>query len=397
MNHKKIKPLKTYSFSIVSVFTITLLFSLFWRYFLFHNSNYDVAFLQSTLAVCIFLLIVFVIEIYKRSLQKEVIIINQKPIFFFSIFLKIVLIVSFLLFIMIVSPLLNRFPLPKIVDMTGRVCLFSLQFTLISFIALRMFYNFDYFRKKIVIGVFLASVVSSFLNLFLNFFWGENGILHFSLFFLICLFCCSLTVIMLVYNNKIQKLSLSFSKKETEYLQLKNQINPHFLFNNLNTLIAFIETNPQKAIAFGHHLSNVYRHYLKNDDNDFVHLKDELQFILEYQAIFKAKFESGFAFEIENEASPTQYILSLSLQELINNIFKHNILDTQNPIAIKISIHRNELIIRNTKIKKETVHSTKKGLENINKRYELLTKKEITVTDNDTFFEVKIPILHLTK
>lgn len=394
---QKFKLLTSYSFSIFSVFTITLLFSLFWEHFIMDSSNFVIAIFQSTLAVCIFLLIVFVFEIYTKSLQKEKITINEKPLILIYLILKIALIISFFLFVMVITPLLDQFSSREIVWMTIKVLLFSLQFTLISFLVLRVFYYFNYFRKNIAIGVFLGALVSGFFNLFLNIFWGENGILHFSLFFLICLFCCSLIVMMLVYRNKIQNLSLSFSRKETEYLQLKNQINPHFLFNNLNTLIAFIETNPQKAIAFGHHLSNVYRHYLKNDENDFVLLKDEIQFISEYLAIFKAKFESGFTFELENEGSEQKYILSLSLQELVDNVFKHNILDAENPIAIKISIHLNELIISNTKISKEAIHSTKKGLENINKRYNLLTKKEITVTDNDTIFEVKIPILHLTK
>lgn len=202
---------------------------------------------------------------------------------------------------------------------------------------------------------------------------------------------------MLVYRNKIQSLSFSFSKKESEYLQLKNQINPHFLFNNLNTLIAFIEINPQKAIEFGHHLSNVYRHYLKVENDDFVKLANEIDFTKEYTAVFKAKFEDGFAFKIINEANENQYILSLSLQELIDNIFKHNVLDAKNPIAIEVQINQNELIIKNTKNNKQANHSTKKGLENINKRYNLLTKKEITIIENDTFFEVRIPILYLTK
>ena len=92
-------------------------------------------------------------------------------------------------------------------------------------------------------------------------------------------FSSFLISIMLIHRNKIQNLSLNFANKETEYLQLKNQVNPHFLFNNLNTLIAFIETNPHKAIAFGHQLSNVYRHYLNNENDDFVLLADEIEFI----------------------------------------------------------------------------------------------------------------------
>ncbi len=291
----------------------------------------------------------------------------------------------------------NEFKPQQIATIILNVVAFNLTIALVSFVSLAFFYSIFYFRKNVILATFLASLLSGALNFYLNYFIHKNIFIGYPQLFAMCFFCCFLITIIIVYRNKIQKLSLSFSKKETEYLQLKNQINPHFLFNNLNTLIAFIEINPQKAIAFGHHLSNVYRHYLKNDEHDFVLLKDEIQFISEYLAIFKAKFESGFAFEVENEASTTQYILSLSLQELVDNIFKHNILDIENPIAIKISIHQNELIISNTKIRKEAVHSTKKGLENINKRYNLLTKKEITIIDNDTFFEVKIPIIHLTK
>jgi len=394
---KKIKTIKTYGISIASVFFLNMVFSSLCIYLFFKNSDYEVIIFQSTLSVCVFLLIVFVFEIYKKSLPKESITLNEKSSSILLLILKTALLLSFFLLIMICGPLINQVPQKEIIEMTVRVLLSSFQITLISFIILRLFYISNYFRKNVVIGVLFSSVISSLLSIYLNTLLGEILLLHFTLFFLVCLFCCSLIVIMLLYKSKIQNLSLSFSKKETEYLQLKNQINPHFLFNNLNILIAFIETNPQKAIEFGHHLSNVYRHYLKNDDNDFVLLNDELQFISEYLAIFKAKFESGFTFEFEKEPSTTQYILSLSLQELIDNIFKHNILDKENPVVIKIMIHQNELIINNTKISKEAVISTKKGLENINKRYNLLTKKEITVTDNENLFEVKIPILHLTK
>lgn len=394
---RKYKAIKIYVIPIGSVFLMILFFSFLCTYFLFENTDYEVIIFQSTLAVCIFLLIVFVFEIYKKTLQKEIITFNEKISYYVGLIVKTALLLSFLLFIMICGPLINQVSQKEIIEMTARVFLSSFQMVLISFIILTLFYTIVYFRKNVAISVLLSSIISGITNTLLNILFGEILLMHFIVFFSICLFCCSLIVIMLLYKSKIQNLSLSFSRKETEYLQLKNQINPHFLFNNLNTLIAFIETDPEKAIEFGQHLSNVYRHYLKNDENDFVILKDEIQFISEYLAIFKAKFESGFTFEIKNQASSTQCILSLSLQELVDNIFKHTILDVENPIAIKISIHQNELIISNTKIRKEVAHSTKKGLENINKRYNLLTKKEITITDYDTFFEVKIPILHLTK
>lgn len=393
---KKSKPLKIYGISITSVFLITLFFSFIYIYFLFETTNYYTIFFQSTLAVSLFLLIVFVFEIYKKSLQKEVITFHEKPYYYVGLILKTIFILSFLLFIMVCGPLINQVPLNEFVVMTSRVFICSFQVAVISFTILTLFYRIVYFRKNVAIGVLLASVISCIANMFLDTLFSKILLAQSIIFFLICLFSCALIVIMLLYKNKIQSLSFSFSKKESEYLQLKNQINPHFLFNNLNTLIAFIEINPQKAVEFGQHLSNVYRHYLKVENDDFVKLANEMDFIKEYTAVFKAKFENGFTFEVKNEATTNQYILSLSLQELIDNIFKHNILDPETPIVIEILIQKSELIIRNTKHTKEALNSTKKGIENINKRYKLLAKKEISITDSNDFFEVKIPILHLS-
>ncbi|WP_026705142.1 sensor histidine kinase [Flavobacterium soli] len=394
---KKGKVTRNLAYSILSVFVLTLIFSTLIGYLLMDDFNFKISLFQSTLMVCLFLLVLVVFELYKKTIQEEIFIVNEKPFYYIKLLLKVFGILSFFLLIFIFIPLVDKVSFEKGVEIVAKILLFNLQTTLLSFLSLSILYKIKHLRKKIILGVISASIISSLGNLYLNEVLQNSFFLGFIVHFLFCLFCCSMIVLSLIYRNKIQKLSLSFSKKETEYLQLKNQINPHFLFNNLNTLIAFIETNPQKAIAFGHHLSNVYRHYLKNDEHDFVLLKNEIQFISEYLAIFKAKFENGFIFEIENEASQEQYILSLSLQELVDNIFKHNILDVENPVIIKISIHQNELIISNTNVRKEAVHSTKKGLKNIHKRYNLLTKKQITITDNATFFEVKIPILHLTK
>ena len=176
---KESKLVKTYTFSIVSVFIMSLLFSLFWTYLILETSKFETAIFQSTLAVSIFLLTVFVFEIYNKSLQKEAIVINEKNRTFIILILKITLLISFFLFVMVIIPLLDHFAFLKVVTMTGRIFLFSLQFTLISFIVLRMLYYFDYFRKNIAIGVFLASITSSFLNLSLNVFWRENSVLHF--------------------------------------------------------------------------------------------------------------------------------------------------------------------------------------------------------------------------
>ncbi|MCU4189135.1 histidine kinase [Flavobacterium sp. HXWNR29] len=199
------------------------------------------------------------------------------------------------------------------------------------------------------------------------------------------------------YNQKksIGKLKLQNIQKDAQYLELKNQINPHFLFNNLNTLISFIEVNPTKAIDFGHNLANVYRHYLKKQDEDFVSLKDELLFIKEYLEIYKAKFENGFNFSISEEFKGNQYVLSSSIQELIDNIFKHNNLDEENPIEIKIYTENDSLIIYNSVVSKNVTDSTSFGLNNINKRYEILTNSSIVITNDKDSFSVQLPILNL--
>lgn len=190
------------------------------------------------------------------------------------------------------------------------------------------------------------------------------------------------------FNLSVSKIQLS-----QEYQDLKNQINPHFLFNNLNTMISFIEENPKKAIAFGHHLAGVYRHYLKNSNEDFVSLIDELSFIQNYLDIYKAKFNNSLEFVIPADILKSDYILSSVLQEIIDNIFKHNVIDAENIMKIEISKDNNFLVITNSKVLKIKVDSTKMGLSNISKRYELLTNQKLIINDSDIAFEVQIPIL----
>ncbi|WP_197056129.1 sensor histidine kinase [Flavobacterium gilvum] len=221
-------------------------------------------------------------------------------------------------------------------------------------------------------------------------------------FYPISLFSSSAIVVVMLYSNKlkndyfkIKSLTNSFSKKEAEYQQLKNQVNPHFLFNNLNTLISFIEINPKKAVEFGHHLSNTYRHYLKNQNDDFVLLKEELEFIKEYLEIYKAKFENAFTFEINVLPKENEYILSLSLQEIIDNIFKHNSMEEDSPLKIKILTSSNGLLLENSVSNKVTDQSNQVGLQNINKRYKILTNKEIQIVSDQSMFQVNIPILIL--
>lgn len=387
----------TYIDSIVILSILLFIFCAATFHYLFEGFKLTIAVFQTILGICIFLTIAFALEIYKQSAHKNVLTVIEKPFYFVKLILRVSIVLSIILFVLTSDSYLDNFVSQPITDIITTIMLFNLTVTVVSFATLAALYNILYLRKKIILGTSVAAFISGILILYLNHFLNRNVYIGYPQLFFMCFFCCFLITVQVVYRNKIQNLSLSILKKETECLQLKNQVNPHFLFNNLNTLIAFIEINPQKAIVFGHQLSNVYRHYLKNENDDFVLLADELEFISEYMAIFKAKFDSGFDFNLENQATPQQYILSFSLQELMDNIFKHTILDVENPISIIISISTNELLVKNTNHKKVVQNSSKKGLQNINKRYQLLTQKEITIKENTKFFEVRIPILNVTK
>ena len=163
----------------------------------------------------------------------------------------------------------------------------------------------------------------------------------------------------------------------------------------MNVLVSFIELDPKKAIDFGHHLSNVYRHYLKNQTEDYVSLQGEINFITEYLSIYKAKFEKGFSYKMPQQIAENQYILPNCLQELIDNIFKHNVVEEEIPLEIEIFLQLNTLVIQNTINKKEVEIASNFGLENIKKRYLLLTNNDIQIIETLTHFSVKIPILEL--
>ncbi|MBD3581131.1 sensor histidine kinase [Flavobacterium selenitireducens] len=194
-------------------------------------------------------------------------------------------------------------------------------------------------------------------------------------------------------EQKFRKLDSSLSRRNSEYLELRQQTNPHFFFNNLNMLLGLVESDPEKALVFGRTLANVYRKFLKPDDQDFVSLSEEMAFVSEYLEIYRAKFGNSFSLSIDVKASDGDYILAHSLQEIIDNIFKHNILDNEHPITIGISTRGKSLVITNTVRARQHAESAKTGLSNIGRRYELLCEKRMSLIGTTSDFTVYLPIL----
>jgi two-component system LytT family sensor kinase len=288
------------------------------------------------------------------------------------------------------------------------------------------FFTDLFYRKEslsYLLKIFYFPIISLFINYFLFYFSRNIKIINILKIVFVCFFTYFLSIIFgymffdvkgsnflptiilfyfpscfllfYVFNSYTIKSKLEYLnvKKTQEYQELKNQINPHFLFNNLNTMISFIEENPMKAIAFGHHLAGVYRHYLKNSNEDFISLIDELSFIQNYLDIYKAKFNNSLEFTLPVDILKSDYIMSSVLQEIIDNIFKHNIIDAENIMKIDISKEDDFLVIANSKVLKNKIDSTKMGLNNISKRYELLTNQKLIINDYNIVFEVQIPIL----
>lgn len=381
----------------LSTLITCFLFSLFFSFIANKEFQIMTVVFQGAFGIIIFSLEFSILNIAKKCKQLRTLLFSEKPFIYFLITGTICLTETLILSLFSIEFLQNReFDFFKF-------CYeyFFLRTFAISSASMLFLYIFS--LLKFTRNLFM-SILSTILTVNLLFF-AFGYIQVFSEvfnFFTLTLVSTFLSTLIILYRNNsretefiIHNLNNSISRKDSEYLQLKNQVNPHFLFNNLNTLISFIEIEPKKAIEFGHHLSNVYRHYLKSEADDFVLLSDELRFINDYLEIYKAKFESGFSFEIKNDATENLYILSFSLQEIIDNIFKHTILDEEKPIKISVSLEENYLKITNSLNPQNKVISTNKGLQNINNRNKILINKEIIISKNESSFEIKIPILKL--
>jgi len=182
-----------------------------------------------------------------------------------------------------------------------------------------------------------------------------------------------------------------FARFET----LKSQINPHFLFNSLNTLSTLILIDPKRADEFTSKLSNIYRYVLDNQDNDLVPVTQEIEFAKDYIKLQAIRFSNNFTINIEQfTGDSNSMIIPLSLQLLLENIFKHNIISQKNKVAISIYFENGFIVVYNTKTaEKEIRESYSVGLSNILNRYEIVCDEDCVIEDNTKSFIVKLPLV----
>lgn len=196
----------------------------------------------------------------------------------------------------------------------------------------------------------------------------------------------------------IRNEQLERARAEAELEALKNQIDPHFIFNSLNTLSHLIEVNPARAKLFNDNLADVYRYILQNKARDLVLLREELEFLKSYFFLLKIRFENAVNLQISlPEEIKDQYLLPpISLQILAENAIKHNEFSELIPLVIKIEIIRDELLIHN-RVRKKILRkvSSRIGLNNLRERYRLTTNREIVIQEHENDFIVHLPILKI--
>ena len=182
---------------------------------------------------------------------------------------------------------------------------------------------------------------------------------------------------------------------EAQLETLKSQINPHFLFNSFNTLIAIIEENPVLATEYVEHLSDYFRTILQYRERDLIAVQEEVVLVQNYSYLLKKRYEDAFVLELRVAALLERRIMPLSLQILVENAVKHNTVSQKQPLKVEIyNEGEHFIVVRNNILPKISPEAgTRFGLEALARRYRLLGQKDIVVEQDDKFFTVKIPLI----
>ncbi|WP_456376427.1 2TM domain-containing protein [Lutibacter sp.] len=196
-------------------------------------------------------------------------------------------------------------------------------------------------------------------------------------------------------EKKVKEQQIVAKTETAKYESLKSQIDPHFLFNSLNVLTSLIGENPKQAEKFTTKLSKVYRYVLEQKSKDLIELDEELHFAKTYMELLKMRFENAITFEIPEKASNSELkILPLSLQLLLENTIKHNVVSEENPLTVTIIEEDGYLVVSNNFNPKTVLEKgTKIGLKNIIERYHLITFKKVSIEKLANKFIVKLPLL----
>jgi len=189
---------------------------------------------------------------------------------------------------------------------------------------------------------------------------------------------------------------LDWERSKAEMSVLKNELEPHFIFNSLNTLSYLILNDPQTAHEFNSKLASVYKYFLINKDRELITLQGELEFIENYFFVLQVRHDNKLhlSTDLSNHHEGTLMILPYALQVLVENAIKHNEFSDADPLFIKVVLNGEYLQIKNNKKPRSyAVNSTGIGLRNLSSRYRIVCNKDILIETTDNEFTVKLPLI----
>ena len=193
-----------------------------------------------------------------------------------------------------------------------------------------------------------------------------------------------------VLNEEI----LKREKMALEYEALRNQVNPHFLFNSLTALTTLVHQDADKAEAFIRRFSDVYRYVLENHTQEIVSLDRELQLIRNMAYLYHYRHGDNLSIELDLEISEEKYILPMALQMLLENALKHNVISVEKPLKVRIFEADSYIAVwNNLQLRNNVSESNRVGLGNIRLRYSYLSDRPMQIEKSKEYFQVKIPIL----
>jgi two-component system LytT family sensor kinase len=197
-------------------------------------------------------------------------------------------------------------------------------------------------------------------------------------------------------ENTLEKEQLKKVYLQSQYESLKSQVNPHFLFNSLNSLSSLIADEPERAEEFVDEMSKVYRYLLQTNEDELTTLETEMRFIQSYFHLLKTRYGAGIRLEIVIAEPFLAYQLPpLTLQMLVENAVKHNVIHANKPLLIEIKTTKvGRLVVRNNLQRKTgRVASNQVGLSNILAKYRLLAQSDPIVTSDNSYFTVALPLM----
>lgn len=195
-------------------------------------------------------------------------------------------------------------------------------------------------------------------------------------------------------QDRIAILTLQHQHAQRELTALKAQIDPHFLFNSLASLSGLIRANSKEALSFVDHLAETFRYVLEKREHQLVTVKDELHFMDSYVFMIKKRFGDGFRIITQvDERHIARSIPQFALQLTVENAIKHNLVSVRNPLTVEVISRNNALLVRNNLQPKKALPGYGIGLANLSKQYQIIGSRDITISKDDHYFEIELPLL----